>query len=178
MYICALSPGPLRRMQFSKAYTLHRVYSAGYQTVAKFPRHGKFLLPFLPNCTQVLRPLTDLLRGEEGGQKRWSRPHRHRRHSRMQNTSWQQLYPSNIPHQMKTFLLTLTPLILILEGSCSKNLAATDNPLVSFLTSWLTRSPATAFLTANCWQLSPQFGIFAISVKDALSNFGLITNHL
>ncbi len=27
MYICTLSLGPLRRMLFSKAYTLHRVYS-------------------------------------------------------------------------------------------------------------------------------------------------------
>jgi hypothetical protein len=31
-------------------------------------------------------------------------------------------------------------------------------------------------LTVSCWQLSPQFGIFAIFVKDDLSNFGLITN--
>jgi hypothetical protein len=28
------------------------------------------------------------------------------------------------------------------------------------------------------WQLSPQFGIFAIFVKDDLFNLGLITNHL
>ncbi len=34
IFICALSPGPLRRMQLSNAYTLRRVYSVRYQAVA------------------------------------------------------------------------------------------------------------------------------------------------
>ncbi len=33
MYKCALSPGPLCRMQFSKAYTLRRVYSVDDQSL-------------------------------------------------------------------------------------------------------------------------------------------------
>jgi hypothetical protein len=83
---------------------------------------------FLPNCAQVLCPLTNLLRG---GPRRWSGPHRYRRHSRMQNASWQRRYPSNILPQMQNFLLPVMPPIFILEGSCSKNLA-TISGLVDF----------------------------------------------
>ncbi len=79
---------------------------------------------------------------------------------------------------MQNFLLPLTPPIPISEGSCSKNLTTISGPLVFFLANWLTWSLTSPPLTGNCWQLSPQFGIFAISVMDDLSNFGLITNHL
>jgi hypothetical protein len=57
-----------------------------------------FYCRFLPNCAQVLKPLTDLLRG--GGQKRWSGLLPLRRHSKMLNTSWQWRYPSNILPQI------------------------------------------------------------------------------
>jgi hypothetical protein len=100
-----------------------------------------FYRRFLPNCAQVLRPLTDLLRGG-GRPRRWSGPHRHRRHSRMQNASWQRRYPSNIPPQMQNFLLPLMPLILISEGLCSKNLATIGGPANSAI--WL------SFLNSMC----------------------------
>ncbi len=41
MDVCALSPGPLRRIQFSKAYTLRRVCSVAYFTT---PHHFIFIL--------------------------------------------------------------------------------------------------------------------------------------
>ncbi len=55
---------------------------------------------FLPNCAQVLKPLTDLLGG--GGAKRWSGP-LPPRHSKMLNASWRRQYPSNILPQMLSF---------------------------------------------------------------------------
>jgi hypothetical protein len=60
-----------------------------------------FYRRFLPNCAQVLKPLTDLLKG--GGPKRWSGPFPPTRHSKRLNTSWQRLYPSNILPQMLSF---------------------------------------------------------------------------
>jgi hypothetical protein len=36
---------------------------SGYQAAATFSWHGKLLPPFLPKCAQILKPLTDLLKG-------------------------------------------------------------------------------------------------------------------
>jgi hypothetical protein len=44
MYTCALSPGPLRGMQLSNAYTLHRVYSAP-KSVHKYEDKGVEQIP-------------------------------------------------------------------------------------------------------------------------------------
>jgi hypothetical protein len=46
-----------------------------------------FYCRFLPNCGQVLKPLTNLLMGGGGGPKRWSGPLLPRRHSKMLNAS-------------------------------------------------------------------------------------------
>ncbi len=51
-----------------------------------------FYRRFLPNCAQVLKPLTDLLKG---GPKRWSGPLLLRRPFKMQNASWQRRCHSN-----------------------------------------------------------------------------------
>jgi hypothetical protein len=77
-----------------------------------------FYCPFLPKCAQILKPLTDLLKG---GIKRWSGPLLHRRHSKMLNTSWRRRCPSNTLHQRLSILQPLKPPIPISEGSCSKN---------------------------------------------------------
>ncbi len=47
--------------------------------------HGmvNFYRHFFPNCAQVLKPLTNLLRGGGGEPKRWSGPFLPRRHSKM-----------------------------------------------------------------------------------------------
>jgi hypothetical protein len=89
---------------------------------------------FLPNCAQVLHPLTDLLRGG-GGPKRWSGPKRHRRHSKMQNASSPRRYYSNTPPPMPNFLLPLMPQILISGATaiCNKNQVTIGDLLVSFL---------------------------------------------
>jgi hypothetical protein len=131
---------------------------------------------FRPDCAQVLRSLTDLLKG---GAKtlEWT-------------TSVQEPFQGAkrllavvvpLQHPAPTavsFLLPLTPPIPISEGSCSKNLETIGNLLDSFFANYLTRILVTPLLTGNCWQHSLQFGIFAISVKDDLSNFGLITSPL
>jgi hypothetical protein len=52
----------------------------------RFLRVVNFYRRFLPNCAQVLKPLTDLLKG--GGPKRWSGPLPPRRLSKMLHASW------------------------------------------------------------------------------------------
>jgi hypothetical protein len=80
--------------------------------IVNFYRH------FLPNCAQVLKPLTDHLKG---GAKSWSGPLPLRRLSKMLNASWQRWCHSNTLPPTLNFLPPLTPPILISEGSCSKN---------------------------------------------------------
>ncbi len=77
-----------------------------------------FYRRFLPNCAQVLKPLTDLLK--EGGPKLCNGPPPLRRLSRRPNASWRRRYHFNTPPQMLNFLLPLTPPIPTSEGSCSK----------------------------------------------------------
>ncbi len=60
-----------------------------------------FYRRFLPKCAPILKPLTDLLKGEA---KRWSGPFPHRRHSKMLNVSWRRWCPSNTLPQMLKFL--------------------------------------------------------------------------
>ncbi len=67
------------------------------------------------------------------GLKCWSGPLPLRRLSKMLNASWRQRCHSNTLPQMLNFLSPLTPLILRLEGSCSKNLETPRSPLVFFL---------------------------------------------
>jgi hypothetical protein len=56
---------------------------------------------FLPKCAQILKPLTDLLKG---GAKTLEWTVSHRRHSKMLNASWRQRCPSIILPQMLSFL--------------------------------------------------------------------------
>jgi hypothetical protein len=56
---------------------------------------------FLPKCAQILKPLTDLLKGGANTLE-WAVPHR--RHSKMQNVSWWRRCPSNFLPQMLSFL--------------------------------------------------------------------------
>jgi hypothetical protein len=93
----------------------------------------------------------------------------------MQSASWQRRYPSNTPPQMLNFLLPLTPPILILEESCSKNLAIWP---LGFFSHKLT-DMESRYSTFDR-ELLAAFAIrhFRHFVKDFLSNFGLITNHL
>ncbi len=79
-----------------------------------------FYCRFLPNCAQVLKPLTDLLKG--GGPKLCTGPPPPRRLFRKPNPSLRRRYHFNTLPQMLSFPLPLTPLTLILEGSCSKKL--------------------------------------------------------
>jgi cleavage and polyadenylation specificity factor subunit 1 len=85
-----------------------------------------FYRRFLPNSAQVLRPLTDLLKG---GPKCWSGPPQHRRLSKFQNASYSWRYPSNILPHKPNFLLPLTPPLPILVASCSRNQGTTGNHL-------------------------------------------------
>jgi hypothetical protein len=94
-----------------------------------FSAHGKLLPPLLPNCDQVLRPLTDLLKG---GAKTLEWKLLHRRLSKMQNASWRRRCHSDTLPPMLNFPLPLTPPILISEGSCNKNLEDHWQPLGFF----------------------------------------------
>jgi hypothetical protein len=86
---------------------------------------------FLPNCNQILEPLTDLLKG---GAKilEWTAPHR--RPSTTQNASCRRRCHSNTLPPLLSFFSPLTPPILISEGSCSKNLETIGGHLDSFPT--------------------------------------------
>jgi hypothetical protein len=81
----------------------------------------------------------------------------------MQNASWRWRCHSNTLPQTLNFLSPLMPLILMSEGSCSKNLAIIDSTLFFF--------PANS-------QTQLRYSIFVIFVKVALSNFGLTIKHL
>jgi hypothetical protein len=80
-------------------------HPSGHQTAAKLSWHVGFYRCFFPNCAQVLKLLTDLLRG--GGPKRWSGPLPPKRLSKMLNTSYRRRCPSNILPQMLSFLWPL-----------------------------------------------------------------------
>jgi hypothetical protein len=135
-----------------------------------------FYLHFLPNCAQVLKPLTNLLRG--GGAKYWSGPLPPRRPSRMLNVSWRRRCPSNTLPPMLNFLWPLMPPILISEGSCSKNLETIGGHLDSFPTNSQARNHVIQPLTANYWPLKQQSNISVIYAKVELSNFGQIIKPL
>ncbi len=133
-----------------------------------------FYCRFMPNCAQVLCPLTDLLKG---GAKtlEWTAS------AQEAFQGGKHLLAAAVPlqHPAPTAELSLATNAPIpkSEGSCSKNLETIGDLLDSFLAkqAW---NLATPLLTRNCWQHSPQLGTFAIFVKDDLSNFTLITNHL
>jgi hypothetical protein len=116
---------------------------------------------FLPNCSKVLKPLTNLLRG--GGPKRWSGPLPPWRHSKMLSSSWRRRCPSNILPQMLNFPWPLTPPILISEGSCNSNQETIGGYLDSFHASSQTWNHIILqLLTTNYWPRRQQSNISAI----------------
>ncbi len=136
--------------------------------------HGmvNFYCSFVPNLAQVLRPLTDLLKG---GSKtlEWT----DKAQEAFQNAK--RLLAATVPLQHPSpnaehFLATDASDTHI---NCNKNQETIGNLMVSFPANSPPRSLATPCLIVNCWQLLPQFAISAIFVKDNLSSFGLITNH-
>jgi hypothetical protein len=96
----------------------------------------------------------------------------------MQNASWRWRCHSNTLPQTLNFLSPLMPLILMSEGSCSKNLAIIDSTLVFFPANSQTQNYVTPLSTVNYLPLRQQSIIFVIFVKVALSNFGLTIKHL
>jgi hypothetical protein len=72
---------------------------------------------FLPNCAQILKPLTDVLKGATK-MLEWTASTQEA--SKTQNAAWRRRCHSNTLRLMLSFLLPLTPLILTSE-SCSKN---------------------------------------------------------
>jgi hypothetical protein len=124
-----------------------------------------FYRSLLPNCAQVLKPLTDLLRGS--GLLPPRRP------SKMLNASWQWRCPSNILPQMLNFPWPLMSPILISRGH-----ATIGDHLDSFHASSQTWNHVIQLLTANYWLLWQQSNISVIFAKVELFNFGQIINRL
>ncbi len=83
----------------------------------------------------------------------------------MQKASWQWLCPSNTLPPKLSFLLPLTPPIIILEGSCSKNLATIGGRLGSFPENSQTQNRVIQLLTVNYWLLRQQSNIYVIFAK-------------
>jgi hypothetical protein len=100
----------------------------GVKQLQHFLGMVNFYRRFLPNCAQVLHPLTDLLKGEAKTLE-WTAS---AQISKMQNASWRRLCHSSIRPQMLSFPLPLMPPMPISEGSCNKNLETSGGPLVYF----------------------------------------------
>jgi hypothetical protein len=88
-----------------------------------------FYRRFLPNCAQVLKPLTDLLKG---GAKTLQWTATAQEDSREPSASWRRRCHFNTLPQMLSFLSPLTPPILTSEGSCSKKPVTHWQPLGFF----------------------------------------------
>ncbi len=94
----------------------------------------------------------------------------------MHNASWQKWCHSNTLPPVLSFLWPLTPLIIILEGSCSKNQETIGGHLESFPTNSLTQNHIIQSLTANYWSLRQQSNTSVIFAKVKLFNYGQIIN--
>jgi hypothetical protein len=103
---------------------------SGYQTAAMFSWHSKLLPLFSSNCTQVLKPLTDLLKGGAKTLEWTASDQEAFQHAKPLLAAAEPLqHPAP---NAELSLLPLTPLIHISEGSCSKNLETIGGPLFFF----------------------------------------------
>jgi hypothetical protein len=97
--------------------------------VQRFLSIVNFYRCFLPNCALVLRPLTDLLKGEPKTLELTAGAHEAFQNAkRLLATSM--LLTVSIPPCKLNFLLPLAPPLLILTASCSKTWVTIGNHLV------------------------------------------------